>query len=82
VVVVAAFFEVAATGTTVFDGTEAAPVPLELEAVIVKVYESPLVSPLTTHERGPVVQVQVCPPLLDWVASTAVTLYPVTADPP
>jgi hypothetical protein len=53
VVVVAAFFEVAATGTTVFDGTEAAPVPLELEAVIVKVYEFPLVSPGNDHGKLP-----------------------------
>ena len=44
-------------GTTAFEAAEAAPVPSALVAVTVKVYELPLVRPVTVHEVVAVVQV-------------------------
>ena len=58
-------------GTTALDGVDAGPAPVRLEAVTVKVYESPLVSPATTS--GLVPPVTLCPPRLLLVASVATT---------
>jgi hypothetical protein len=57
-----------------FEAVEGALVPTEFVAVIVKVYESPSVSPVTVQERAPEVQVHVWPPLAAEVESTAVTV--------
>jgi len=62
-------------GVTVALGSDAADVPTPLLAVTVNVYEVPLVSPVRFAIVSPVV-VTVLPP------GVAVTVYPVTADPP
>jgi hypothetical protein len=49
-------------GTTEFEALEATPVPTELVAVTLKVYESLFVRPVRVQKSDPVVQVQVCPP--------------------
>ena len=71
---VGSFRPEAALGVTEFDGAEAGPVPTEFVAVTVKVYESPLLSPVTRHDSGPVLHVQLWPPLLGCVESAAVAL--------
>ena len=63
-------------GVTGADGSEAAPVPTPLVAVTVKVYEVPLVRPLTVQESGPLDQVQVLE------SGEDVTVYPVMELPP
>lgn len=63
-----------AAGVAGADAAEAGPVPMALVAVTVKVYDIPLVSPVTVHEVLPVV-VQVIP-------DEEVTLYPVIGRPP
>jgi hypothetical protein len=47
-------------GVTLFEGAEAAPVPTELVALTVNVYDVPLVRPVTV--QGDVAHVPVCPP--------------------
>ena len=44
-------------GVTAFDDVDAGPVPPEFVAVTVKVYEVPVVKPVTVHDRLEVVQV-------------------------
>ena len=64
-------------GVTEFDGADAGPVPTEFAAVTVKVYEVPLVSPVTTCV------VEVLPALVSTPpAGFEVTVYPVIAAPP
>ena len=60
-------------GTTAAVATDAAEVPTALVAVIVNVYETPLVKPFTVHEVE--AEVQVNEPGVD------VTVYAVTASP-
>lgn len=62
------------SGVTAADGSEAAPPPATLEAQTLKVYETPLVSPLTVHDV--VVVVQYFQPGLENTA------YCVIAEPP
>jgi hypothetical protein len=62
-------------GVTAVEGSDAAPVPTALVAVTVKVYDVPLVRPLTVQDVAPVV-VQVLLP------GDEVTVYPVMALPP
>ena len=50
-----------AIGVTLTDGSDAGPVPTALAAVTVNVYDWPLLRPVTAHESGPLVQVQVLP---------------------
>jgi hypothetical protein len=64
------------------DAGDAEPVPSELVAVTLKVYESPLLRPITVQVSGPVVHVQVCPPFAEEVESAAVTVYSVMFAPP
>ena len=47
---------------TALDAPDAEPVPAAFVAVTVNVYEVASLSPVTVHERGPVVHVQVAPP--------------------
>jgi hypothetical protein len=68
-----------ATGVTAFEGAEAGLEPIALFAVTVKVYEVPLLSPVTVVERtGPLTDVA------GWGddPTNGVTVYPVMADPP
>jgi hypothetical protein len=65
---------------TTFDGSEAADVPAALVAVTVKEYMSPPVSPVTVS--GLAAPLAVWPPFAGLVASVAVTVYEVIADPP
>ena len=60
---------------------DATDVPTELVAVAVKVYVSPVVSPVNVHERDPVV-VHVSPPLAEVAISVALMVYSVIGDPP
>ena len=64
-----------ADGVTAADAADAGPVPVELAAVTVNVYEVPLASPVMVAEVAVAAAVTVAP--LD-----AVTVYPVIADPP
>lgn len=69
-----------ATGVTALEAAEETLVPTVLVAVTVNVYLSPLLRPVTV--MGEPVPVAVCPPLPGVVVSVAVTVYPVTAEPP
>jgi hypothetical protein len=62
-------------GVTAALAADAAEVPAALVAVTVNVYAVPLVRPVTVADVAPVV-VAVAPP------GAAVTVYPVTGDPP
>jgi hypothetical protein len=64
-----------ADGVTAVDAADAGPVPVELAAVTVNVYEVPLASPVTVAEVAVAAALTAAP--LD-----AVTVYPVIADPP
>jgi hypothetical protein len=59
-------------GVTAADGVESGPVPVPLVAVTVKVYESPLVNPVTVQVV--VAVAQVWPPFAEVVESVAVTV--------
>ena len=61
-------------GVAADDAALAAPVPTAFVAVTVKVYAVPLVNPVTTS--GLLLPLAVAPP------GEAITVYPVTADPP
>src|SRR5688572_2399712 len=63
-----------AEGVTAFDAELAGPVPAILVAVTVKVYDTPLVKPITT--RGLVAPLDMKPP------GDEVTVYDVIAEPP
>ena len=58
------------------DGNDTGPAPFKLEAITVKVCVAPTERPLTTHDNGPEVHVQVSP------LGDAVTTYVVIAAPP
>lgn len=58
-------------GTTALLGALAAPAPTSLTPCTVNVYDVPFVNPVTVHDNGPVVHVQVRPP------GDAVTRYDV-----
>ena len=62
------------SGVTAADGSEAAPPPRTLYAQTVKVYETPLVSPLTVQDVVVVVQ--------DFEPGFEYTVYCVIAEPP
>jgi hypothetical protein len=59
---------------TGLEAGEAAEVPAGLAAVAVKVYVSPLVSPVTVHSPAALWTVQVWPPRTSLVESAAVTV--------
>ena len=63
----------AALGTTAFEGADAAELPTTLVASTVKVYESPLVRPVSVHDLVDVA-LQVCTPRDELVESLAVTV--------
>ena len=61
---------------TALDGVLAGPDPTTFDATTVNVYDTPFTNPVTTHDR-PAPSVEHDPPPDD-----AVTVYPVTGDPP
>src|SRR5712691_6817563 len=67
-------------GVTALEAADAGPVPTALVAVTVNVYLSPLDRPVTVI--GLAVPVATWPPRAELVASVAVTVYWVIAEPP
>ena len=52
----------AATGIAGFEGAEATEEPAPFTAATVKIYETPLVRPVTVQVSAPRADVQLCPP--------------------